>query len=121
MWKISLSTIKDACAAAKNYYPDEFMCFLGGNEKKNIINEIVLVPTTNGEEFSSVWEGVIPIDKSILGSLHSHPGSSARPSEEDKKFFQKYSINVIIGGRFEQNDCRFYDNRANPLKIEITD
>jgi len=121
MWKVSLSTIKDACLAARNYYPDEFMCFLGGDEKKQEINEIVLVPTTNGEDFSSVWEGVLPLDKGILGSMHSHPDSSAEASEEDKKFFQKYSINAILGHPFEHRNMRFYDSKTRPLKIELID
>ena len=119
MWKIKRSLIEDACEAARKYYPDEFMCFLGGDKKKKTVDEVVMLPNTSGEDYATISEIVIPIDESIVGSLHSHPDSSAEPSEEDLKFFAKHPINVIIDGTYSPAGARFYDQKGGRIRPEI--
>jgi proteasome lid subunit RPN8/RPN11 len=118
MWKIKQNLIDDAFQAADNFLPKEFMCFLGGDENKQEINEIVILPTYNGETFSSVNLNIMPFDKTIIGSLHSHPNGFAQPSNADKQFFKRYKINLILGnGPIRQ--IGFFDNKSNPLQVEI--
>jgi len=119
MWQIKKNLIEDACKAAQNYYPDEFMCFLGGNGKMEVVEEIVLLPNTSGQDFATINESVIPLDESIVGSLHSHPDSSGRPSSEDKRFFRRHKINIIIGYPFVIEKAKFYDSKSEPIIVEL--
>ena len=119
MWRIKRSLIEDACAAAKGYYPDEFMCFLGGDGKKKAVEEIVLLPNTSGENFATINDSVIPVDDSIVGSLHSHPDSSGNASREDLRFFRRYRINVILGYPFVPENARFYSQRGERIAVDL--
>jgi len=120
MWKIKQSLLLDASDSAKRYYPDEFMCFIGGNAKSEIADEIVLLPTYNDTTSASILESVIPIDASIIGTLHSHPDSSARPSDADKKFFMKHKLNIILGSPFSIQSAAFYDEKGKRITVTIT-
>jgi proteasome lid subunit RPN8/RPN11 len=119
MWRIKRSLLEDACAAAQRYYPDEFMCFLGGDRKKKTVEEIVMLPNTSGEDFATISETVIPIDEGIVGSLHSHPDSSGNPSDEDRRFFRRHGINVILGHPFAPENARFYSQKGERIRVEV--
>ncbi|MDD4250648.1 MAG: Mov34/MPN/PAD-1 family protein [Candidatus ainarchaeum sp.] len=121
MWKIKKNLIEDVIQSAKNYYPKEFLCFLSGDKEAKEINEIVLIPTLNGDDYSSVNTYNIPIDNTILGSLHSHPNGSTFPSTADKKFFKRYLINVIIGLDTNNTIINVFDDKSNKLDIELID
>mgnify|MGYP003974405827 CR=1 FL=1 len=120
MWKIKRNLIEDAFEAANNFLPKEFMCFLSGDNKTQKIKEIVILPTYNGETFSSVDMNTMPLDETIIGSLHSHPNGFAVPSTADKNFFKRFKINLILGVGIQKN-VRFFDNTAKEILIEIID
>ncbi len=120
MWKIKKNVIDAAFEASNNYLPDEFMCFLGGDKKSQIINEIVLLPTYNGKTFSSINLGTIPIDETIVGSLHSHPNGCSKFSDADKNFFKRFEINIILGVG-KNNEITFYDNKSNKINVIFVD
>ena len=118
MQQINKTLLEDAFSSARKYYPDEFMCFLGQNPKTKIIDEIVLLPTTNGKTFTSINLGVIPIDDTIIGSLHSHPSNSITPSKADLNFFKRFKVNFILGiGQY--NNFASYDENGNKLELEL--
>lgn len=119
MWKIKKSVLINAISAANNFLPDEFMCFLGGERKNELVYEIVFLPTENNEHSASINEYTIPFDDSIIGTLHSHPGSSSNPSTADKKFFRKYLINAILGYPFDINNISFYNEKGEKIPITI--
>ncbi len=122
MWKVKKSLLEDALQASENYLPDEFMCFLGGDKKKQEITEIVLLPTYNSKNSASVNLMNAPIDDTIVGTLHSHPNGYSNSSTADKKFFENYELNIIIGltkkDDFNAN-FSFYDNKGNKTTIEL--
>ena len=119
MWKIKRSVIQDACEASRNYIPDEFMCFLGGDKKKQTVSEIVMLPTMNSKNSASVDMNAMPIDNTIIGSLHSHPGGPPAPSRADRSFFRRHQINVIIGGGLTEEETAVYDAAGKPLKVIV--
>lgn len=119
MWKVKRTLIEDACLAAQNFFPKEFMCFLGGNQKKEEVEEIVFLPTMNSNTSVSVNELDMPFDETIVGSLHSHPLSTNTPSRQDKRFFSKYKINAIIGYPFTPENTAFYNKKGERIKIEF--
>ncbi|MFA5931217.1 MAG: Mov34/MPN/PAD-1 family protein [archaeon] len=119
MWKIKKSVLINAISASNNFMPDEFMCFLGGNKKEELIHEIVFLPTHNNETSASINEYTIPFDDSIVGTLHSHPNGSSSPSTTDKKFFRKYSLNAILGYPFFIENISFYNEKGENTQISL--
>ena len=119
MWKIKKSVLINACSASSNYLPQEFMCFLGGNKKAELIEEIVFLPTRNSEDSASINEYSIPFDDTIVGTLHSHPSSSNNPSEADKRFFRRYSINIILKEPYFPENSAFYNEKGQRISVEI--
>jgi len=117
MWKIKKSLLEDLCSTAKNYLPDEFMCFLSGDKKKETITEIVLLPNYSSSTAVMINELNIPLDDTIIGTMHSHPNSSNHASSADKKMFKKYKLNLILGYPFVIENIGFYDEKANPITI----
>ncbi len=121
MWKIKKSLLEDAMDTSENYYPREFLCFLSGNKKEEEVEEIVLLPSYNGENFSSINMNDMPIDDTIIGSLHSHPGGSVSPSSADKRFFKRFPINIIIGISPIRKKIGFYDDEGERTIVEVVE
>ena len=119
MWKLKKSLLEDLCTTAENYLPDEFMCFLAGDKKTETINEIVLLPNYSSSTAVMINELNIPLDDSILGTMHSHPHASNHASSADKKMFKKYKLNLILGYPFTVDNIEFYDGKSNPVKITL--
>jgi proteasome lid subunit RPN8/RPN11 len=118
MWQIKKTIIEDLIASSKKMYPDEFLCFLGGDKAVKRVDEIIFLPTTSGETFSSVDVLSIPFDESIIGSFHSHPNGMAFPSKADKTFFHRYFLNLILGlGTID--DVRAFNNEGNEIILDI--
>lgn len=117
MWKIKKELLEEIANAAQKTYPYEFLCFLSG--KKEIIEEIVFIPNTNGESFVEINTHNLPIDNTIIGSIHSHPNGGNYPSKADKKFFQNYQVNGIIDYSYKINQIRFYNKKGEAIEVEI--
>ncbi len=115
MWKIKKQLIEDICNSARFNYPREFLCFLSAENE--IITEVVLLPNTSGETFAEINPTIIPIDNSIIGTIHSHPLGGNSPSKADKKFFSNYKINGIIDHTFNPTRIKFYDKNSKEINL----
>jgi proteasome lid subunit RPN8/RPN11 len=72
--------------SARTVYPRETILLLRGKAKKGRvrITDIVIPPlATHGQRFSGFPTYMLPMDFSIIGSVHSHPSGVAQPSVED--------------------------------------
>jgi proteasome lid subunit RPN8/RPN11 len=119
MWKIKKELLVQLLLAAERNYPKEFMCFLGGNQEKEIIEEFVFLPTEANEHSTSIYENSIPFDDTILGTIHSHPNSTNEYSKADKKVFSKYKINLILGYPFIIENVCAYDSKSKKIQVEL--
>jgi proteasome lid subunit RPN8/RPN11 len=120
MYCLKKSAAESICEAAKNVYPNEFISMLGGDKKTKTINELVLLPATFGRNFSSIATYLAPIDSSIIGSVHSHPGRFNYPSRGDLGSFSKMGeIHLIISYPFNISNIRAYyvSGKEEQLKI----
>jgi len=118
--KIKESALKFALIASKKLYPREFSGLLRGRE--NLIEEILVMPgTIYGKNFSMQRMDMKPIDSSIIGSVHSHPGRNFYPSNEDLNFFRKFGfIHLILAYPYESiRNVKAYDKFGNEIKLEI--
>ncbi len=116
MWRIKKTLLEDLCVSAEGFLPEEFICFLGGNKKTKIISEIVFLPAQTSEDSAAVFENNIPFDETIVGTVHSHPFSTNTPSEEDKRLFFKYSINIILGYPYTIQNMAFLDHKSKKIR-----
>lgn len=118
--RVKRSTLGDIAMASRNTYPKEFLALLGSTKKNGIIDEFVLMPATYGDTFSSMQLHLVPFDKGILGSVHSHPGPSAMPSSADKKFFKKTGeIHLIISLPFSIDSIRAFNAEGKEIEMEV--
>lgn len=106
-------------AAAKSTYPDEFLCLIRAEE--GVITEMVMLPgTVYGDSHSFLNEWMAPIDYSIIGSAHSHPGYSNEASEDDKVYFANMGgVHLITCQPYDRTSWRAYDSKGRVLDLEL--
>jgi proteasome lid subunit RPN8/RPN11 len=116
----ALDLIKES---AREIYPNEFGGFLSVGDDPSVISEIVLLPgTISGSTHAIFRLDMSPPDSSIVGTVHSHPSGSPRPSEADLHLFQKYGrVHVIIAEPYDDTSWRAYDYRGEPLTLEVVE
>jgi proteasome lid subunit RPN8/RPN11 len=105
--------------AAKNTHPNEFAAFL--REEKEIISEVIFSPfSIFGRNSSTISHFSLPIDVSIVGTVHSHPSANGSPSREDLNFFLRYGkVHIIICYPYNRNDLFFYSREGENLAYEL--
>ncbi|MGI5964707.1 MAG: Mov34/MPN/PAD-1 family protein [Candidatus Methanomethylophilaceae archaeon] len=105
--------------SARSVHPDEFLCML--REEDGIISELVLLPgTVYGDSHSFMSDWMAPVDFSLVGTVHSHPGYSNEPSDADLDYFSNMGgIHIITCMPYDGKSWRAYDSAGRPLKLEI--
>ena len=122
MASIKRATLEGLLGAAKNTYPNEFFALLGSRHRNNIVDEVVVVPAVYGKRHALVKTGLVPLDFSILGSVHSHPGPSNRPSRADLHSFPRFgSIHLIISLPFTMETVGAYDSKGRGIELEVVE
>ena len=116
---IKRDVIETIIEAAKNTYPKEFFALLGST-KSSIVDELVVVPAIYGYGHTLIRSGLIPIDFNIVGSVHSHPGSSNMPSKADLNSFANFGrIHLIIAWPFNMDTIEVYDINGEKLAWRV--
>lgn len=107
--------------AARDSLPNEFVAMLRAEE--GVIEELLLLPgTLQGEDSATLMMHMMPIDYSMVGTVHSHPGYSNRPSREDLELFRRYGyIHIITCLPYDEGSWRAYDGRGRPMQLPIVD
>lgn len=109
---------------AKQAYPNEFLAFFDGEIKNKIlyITSLIFLPGETCETGAVIHSELIPMNTSYLGSVHSHPGPSARPSDADLKTFSRHGyFHMIVCLPYSFETFRAYDRYGNPLSYTIGD
>ncbi len=122
-WKITRSCLRMILEMGRSSLPNEFGAFLKIHpEDKHLIAEIVLLPgTISGESHALFQLHMMPVDYSIVGTVHSHPSGVAFPSEEDFFLFNKYGrIHVIVAAPFTEASWNAFDHTGKKIDVEIT-
>ena len=122
MYTIKRATLEGLLEAAANTYPNEFFALLGSSRKNNVIDEVVIVPAVYGRSHTLVKTGHIPLDLKVMGSIHSHPGPSAKPSKADLHSFPAFgSIHLIISHPFSMNSVAAYDVAGHRIEVKVAE
>lgn len=121
-WKIKKSTLELILESSKSSYPNEFGGFLRADiDKKDTINEIVILPgTISGDSHAIFKFHMLPIDFSIVGTVHSHPSVSFYPSDADISLFRKYGkIHMIVAYPFTMDSWNSYDYNGEEIDLIV--
>jgi len=121
-WKIKRECLNIILESAKSIYPNEFGGLLRvDTASKNTIIEIILLPGTISGGSQAIFQlHMLPIDFSIVGTVHSHPSGSPRPSKADLELFDKYGrIHIIVASPFDEYSWRTYDHLGKEIDVSI--
>jgi len=121
-WKIKRKCLELILEASKSSYPNEFGGLLRVDEKdKHTIVEIVLLPgTISGNSHAIFKMHMLPIDFSIVGTVHSHPSPVPRPSGADLELFGKHGkVHIIAASPYSSSSWKAYDGSGKEINIEV--
>ena len=119
MFSVKTEVIEAFLEAAKNTFPNEFIGMLAGSKKNKTVEELVVVPAIFGDTFSQIYFHMLPLDESIIGTCHSHPSLSNRPSPQDIHTFSKTGFIHFIAARpYTIETIRAYDQKGHEVKIK---
>ena len=119
IWKIKKELIEGIVELARESHPNEFASAL--RAKDYLIYELVLIPGTRSSNQSAVFSiGMLPPDKEIVGTVHSHPTPDPRPSGEDFFLFERYGgVHIIVAYPYEMRSWRAYDSSGNAIDMVV--
>lgn len=108
---------------AKNSHPKEMFLFLNGKYDKKTdtirIQGLTYQPYSASDYFALI-RADIPLLHDVIGTVHSHPGPSNRPSNADLDTWKKYGVvHFILKQFYELDDLACYDSNGNLLRFSI--
>jgi len=109
---------------AKSWHPNEGILILRGQHlhKKGLvrIDGLVVPPfASHGPYYSGFPNYDLPFDLSYVGTAHSHPGGTNRPSLQDlNNFFGLVSI--IVSFPYDDNCIGAFDRNGKTLALTIS-
>jgi proteasome lid subunit RPN8/RPN11 len=109
---------------SKKAYPNEFLAFFDGQIKDKIlyITGLIFLPGETCETGAVVHTELIPMNTRYMGSVHSHPGPSARPSDADLMTFSRHGyFHMIVCLPYSLQTFRSYDRYGDPLDYTLGD
>ena len=105
----------------KMHHPNEAILILCGNNKKDrlMIERLMIPPLSHhGPYYSGFPTSMLPYDRSIVGTAHSHPSGNATPSLTDLHHFIGL-VSVIVRYPYEDGDLFAYNSDGEVLEYSI--
>jgi proteasome lid subunit RPN8/RPN11 len=120
---VSAELLDSIFEGAKRLYPKETFLLLRGKKSKNSIRVIDLVVpplAVYGYGFANLPFHMLPMDFSVVGTVHSHPSGNINPSSVDlNHIFGR--ILMIVGFPFaDAENVAVYNSNGEKLQLQIT-
>ena len=105
--------------ASKSSHPHEFAALL--RETDGVISEMLLVPgTTSNDTSARMLLDMMPLDLSVVGSVHSHPVPDLRYSDADLHMFgAKGTYNIIVVYPYTERDWVCYSPDGHRIDLPV--
>jgi proteasome lid subunit RPN8/RPN11 len=113
---ISRSATDGIISYSKSLHPNEAILILQGKTSR----ELILI-ALSGPYYSGYSNFYLPSDGSYVGSAHSHPGGSNKPSLADLNRGFYGAVSIIIAYPYDERTIAAYDRNGDKLEIKITD
>ena len=107
---------------SKGLHPNEGILILQGKKtREQIVIEGLVIPpfASSGPYYSGFSDFYLPYDNSYVGTVHSHPSGSNRPSLEDLNRGFYGAVSIIISYPYDDNTMAAYGQDGNRLEIKI--
>lgn len=121
---ISRSATDGIISYSRSLHPNEAILILQGKTTSEliIIEGLVIPPfALSGPYYSGYSNFYLPSDASYIGSAHSHPGGSNKPSLADLNRGFYGAVSIIIAYPYEERTIAAYDRNGNKLEIKVRD
>lgn len=117
--RIDGETLKFILNVSRSSHPREFAGVL--RAKGDMVKEVLVLPGTISSGKSAVLRlHMLPIDPSACGTVHSHPSSVARPSEEDYVLFAKFGkVHIIAAFPYDLSSWKAYNHKGEEIRLEV--
>ena len=114
--------VEDIIDFANANYPREFVSLLQGKVEEDKLTVSNLIYQKYASSFNTAtMQFNLPMISDVVGSVHSHPSPSNRPSNADLNFFDRKGIvHIIISYPFKENNIACYDYAGNRLEFRIS-
>jgi len=109
-------------AFARHMHPQEALLLLRGKiSAESLRVEEFLIPpfAVQSEDFASFSPWFLPLDPSILGTVHSHPSGSLKPSTEDFNHFYGRVMVIVAYPYHSKNNVAAYDKDGRSLPVRL--
>jgi proteasome lid subunit RPN8/RPN11 len=117
---IAKDTLEFILEASKNTAPNEFAGLL--QEEKGIITDVLILPGTESSNQNAVMKLFMMPNIKSAGSVHSHPGPSARPSKEDLRLFSKTgNWHIIVAFPYDEKSWVCYGRDGEIIDLPVLD
>lgn len=118
---IRRETLDMVLEAARDSYPMEFGAILRAEE--GVVTELLLVPGTIGGQSHAIFQLYnLPVDFTVVGTIHSHPSPDPRPSRQDIEFFQRIGyLHIIAAHPYDDASWRAWDRQGEPYPLTVVD
>ena len=107
---------------ARQLYPRESFLLLRGKKSKDFIrvSDLVVAPfAVHGRGFASYSAHMLPMDFSVVGTVHSHPSGNIRPSYVDLNHMMG-RILMIVGYPFvDERNVAVYGSDGETLALNV--
>ncbi len=104
----------------KDQHPREILGML--RMENGIISEFLLPPGALRSNNNALFNpSRIPLDTSIVGTVHSHPSGNPIPSGADINLFKRGHIHFIIGHPYDYFTIKCYDQNSNPFNFRLVE
>ena len=119
---VSLELLDSIFEGARRLYPKEVFLLLRGQKAKDVIRitDLVVPPlAVYGYGFANLPFHMLPMDFSIVGTVHSHPSRNTSPSSVDlNHFFGR--ILMIVGYPFrDRQNVAIYDSEGQIVPLQL--
>ena len=108
---------------AKSWHPNEGILIVQGKKEKNVIRitGLIIPPfSSHGPYYSGFPVYELPFDLSYIGTIHSHPSGSNRPSLEDLNHFFGL-VSLIICYPYDVGNIGAFDHNGIKMDVETED
>ena len=109
-------------AGAKQLYPRESFLLLRGKKNKNVItiSDLLIAPfAVHGRGFASYPTHMLPMDFSIVGTVHSHPSGNTQPSSVDLNHLFGRVLMIVGYPYIDERFVAVYGSDGEKLALNV--
>ncbi|MGQ0537023.1 MAG: Mov34/MPN/PAD-1 family protein [Methanobacteriota archaeon] len=117
--RIRKGALEMILAGCRDVHPMEFNAVL--RAEGDTVTELLLVPgSISGEAHAFMMLYNLPIDSSLIGTVHGHPGGVPYPSDADLQLFRHFGhTHLIVAEPYTRSTWRAFDMNGREIRLEV--